>query len=60
MIYCNMCVVLLSKKRDFVREMEKYGNVQRYDNKMNEVSEKGGERGMDSVWLGPLYIESSK
>ena len=26
-MYCNMCVVLLSKKRDFVRAIEKYENV---------------------------------
>ena len=27
MVCCNMCVVLLFMKRDFVREMEKYENV---------------------------------
>ena len=28
MVLCNRCVVtVLSKKKDFVREMEKYGNV---------------------------------
>ena len=27
MVCCNMCVVLLSMKRDFVREMEKCENV---------------------------------
>ena len=30
-VLCNRCVVMvLSKKKDFVREVEKYGNVQRY------------------------------
>ena len=27
MVCCNMCVVLLSMKRDFVREIEKYENA---------------------------------
>ena len=27
---CNMCVVMLSMKRDFVREMGEYGEVYRY------------------------------
>ena len=41
-------VMLLSKKRDFVREMEEYGNVQRYGQQDDEVSKQESEREMDS------------
>ena len=39
MVWCDRCdVMVLSKKRYFVREMEKYGKVQRYM-QQSEVSE---------------------
>ena len=40
--------MLLSKKRDFVREMEEYGNVQRYGQQDDEILEQESEREMNS------------
>ena len=61
MVCCNMCVVLLSMKRDFVREMEKYENVY-VAAKLMKFPNKGMREGWMvcvSVWLGPLDIEQS-
>ena len=41
MVYCNMCVVLLSMKRDFVREMKKDMEIFRDMAAMKGVSDYG-------------------
>ena len=56
-----MCVVLLSMKRDFVREMEKYENVYAAA-KWMKFPNKGMREGWMvcvSAWLGPFDIEQS-
>ena len=52
-----MCVVLLSMKRGFVREMKKYENVQQGESSFKILRIR--EEGSPSVWLGSLYIEPS-
>ena len=65
MVCCNMCVVLLSMKRDFVREMGKYGEVQRYVQQGKSsfrtlrIKERDQRGGSFIVQLGLLQIESS-
>ena len=58
----NMRVVLLSMKRDFVREIEKYENVY-VEAKWMKFQNKGVREGWIvspfSMELGPLYIEPS-
>ena len=55
MVCCNICVVLLFMKRDFVREMGEYENVY-VAAKRVRFQNKGGERGMDPPFVCSLVL----